>query len=200
MDPGLCRGRLRGRGPWALGQFRFFRWSEKRIDGIASGRSASQRSLSVLHVCASIHVFVVRAWAQAVNDAAPAFASELAASLPTMPTCTGVQMPRIFHPVSRSSAAVAAAAREYWVCEAVPWSVSNADWLSTHRYAVATGVSRCCSALRASWAACSSASKTSARVPRWQWSANILRAVPLLTQYVTHPLPVWPSSSFQPSV
>jgi hypothetical protein len=64
-----------------------------------------------------------------------------------------------------------AAAREYWVFEALPWSVSNADWLSTQRYAVAAGVSRFCSMARASWAACNSASKTSARVPRWQWPA-----------------------------
>jgi hypothetical protein len=77
------------------GQLKLFRWSGKRIDGIASGRAASQRSLSRLRVCASIQVFVVRAWVQAADDAAPAFASESAASLPTMPTSAGVQMPRI---------------------------------------------------------------------------------------------------------
>jgi hypothetical protein len=80
-------------------QLRLLRCSGNVEEGTASGCSATQRSGSCQWVCACIQVLVVRACLQASDRVAPAFASESAASLPTIPTCAGVHMPRIFHPV-----------------------------------------------------------------------------------------------------
>jgi hypothetical protein len=96
------------------------RWSGNLNVGMAPGRPADHRSFSCWRVCANIQVLVVRACWQAVNDVAPAFASESASSLPTMPTCAGVQTSRIFHPLWHSSAAATAVVCEYWVLDALP--------------------------------------------------------------------------------
>jgi hypothetical protein len=80
-------------------QLSLLRCSGNVEEGTASGCSATQRSQSRRRVCACIQVLVVRACLQASDWVAPAFASESAASLPTIPTCVGVHMPRIFHPV-----------------------------------------------------------------------------------------------------